>query len=213
MVSPGDKLWLVPSYSSRGSGREVTVARVGRVWITTQEGGQYDKQSWRGKAGRGTLYPSQQAYVAEVHLQQHWEGFQKGLPRDKPEHVRDQDITDAQNILGLGEKGVDHPLRHVRYELNYEKTLRFNREADRPEALDTDDYRTAPGDRGPKAFTWKDKPHRLVYSLCEEVERVRAVNAAIQTELATARTALEDMKIQRDELKLRNALLQAGRLP
>lgn len=211
MVSPGDKLWLVSLYS-RGPGRDVTVARVGRVWITLQEGGQYDKQSWRGKDGHGRLYPSEEAYVAEIHLQQHWEGFQRGLPRDKPEHVRDQDITDAQNILGLGEKGVDHPLRHVRHELDYEKTLRFNREAERPEALDTDDYRIAPGDRGPKASTWKDKPHRLLYDLCEEVERVRAVNVALQAELAAARTALEDMKGQRDELKLRNALLQAARL-
>jgi hypothetical protein len=120
-------------------------------------------------------------------VEQHWQGFQRGLPHIKPDHVTDQDITDAQNILGLGEKGVDHPLRHVRYELNYEKTLRFNREADRPEALNTDDYRIAPGNRGPQARTWKDKPHRLIYDLCEEVERVRAVNAALREDLAAAK--------------------------
>lgn len=211
MVSTGDKMWSGSLYMGRG--RDVTVARVGRMWITMTDGGQYDKQSGKSKDGRARLYPSQQAYVAEVHLWQHWEGFQRGLPHSKPDHVTDQDITDAQNILGLGDKGVDHPLRHLRHELDYEKTLRFNRETEHPEALDTDDYRTAPGGNGPKAFTWKDKPHRLVYDLCEEVERVRAVNAALREKLASTETALEDAKMRVADLKLRNALLQAGRAP
>ena len=45
---------------------------------------------------------------------------------------------------------------------------------DQSEPLLTDDYRNAPGGTGPQAATWKDKPHRLVYDLCREVESLRA---------------------------------------
>lgn len=43
------------------------------------------------------------------------------------------------------------------------------------EPLNTNDYRIAPGGEGPQAYQWKDKPHRLVYDLCREVERLRAI--------------------------------------
>ena len=38
----------------------------------------------------------------------------------------------------------------------------------------TRDYRLAPSGEGPHADTWKDKPHRLVYDLCAEIERLHA---------------------------------------
>jgi hypothetical protein len=38
----------------------------------------------------------------------------------------------------------------------------------------TEDYRNAPSGIGPLAATWKDKPHRLVYDLAGEVERLTA---------------------------------------
>jgi hypothetical protein len=46
-----------------------------------------------------------------------------------------------------------------------------------PEPLEytTADYRNAPSGIGPLAATWKDKPHRLVYDLCREVERLQAL--------------------------------------
>lgn len=37
------------------------------------------------------------------------------------------------------------------------------------------EYRLAPSGIGPHAFTWKDKPHRLVYDLCHEIERLQAL--------------------------------------
>lgn len=39
--------------------------------------------------------------------------------------------------------------------------------------LNTADYRLAPGGEGPLAATWRDKPHRLIYDLCAEIERLR----------------------------------------
>jgi hypothetical protein len=39
--------------------------------------------------------------------------------------------------------------------------------------MNTDDYRNAPDGLGPLATEWKDKPHRLIYDLVAEVERLR----------------------------------------
>lgn len=47
----------------------------------------------------------------------------------------------------------------------------------RPLEYTTDDYRNAPSGIGPLAATWKDKPHRLLYELCREVERLTAAVA------------------------------------
>jgi len=33
-----------------------------------------------------------------------------------------------------------------------------------------DDFRNAPGGIGPLAAEWRDKPHRLVYDLCQRLE-------------------------------------------
>ncbi len=41
--------------------------------------------------------------------------------------------------------------------------------------MNTKDYREAPSGMGPLALEWKDKPHRLVYDLCTEVERLNNI--------------------------------------
>jgi len=38
----------------------------------------------------------------------------------------------------------------------------------------TKDYRDAMGGEGPLAYQWKDKPHRLIYDLCREVEHLQS---------------------------------------
>jgi len=45
---------------------------------------------------------------------------------------------------------------------------------------DLSDYRRAPSGDGPLAAQWADKPHRLVYDLCGEVERLRARVAELE---------------------------------
>ena len=65
----------------------------------------------------------------------------------------------------------------LKADLEYERTLRRPRENGSP--IDTDDYRHAIGGVGPRAFEWEDKPHRLVYDLCMEVERLRGVVASV----------------------------------
>lgn len=46
--------------------------------------------------------------------------------------------------------------------------------AEQAKGLNTSDYRVAPSGMGPHADTWADKPHRLIYDLCNEVDRLRA---------------------------------------
>lgn len=48
-----------------------------------------------------------------------------------------------------------------------------------PGGLDTLNYRRAPSGEGPQAAEWKDKPHRLVYDLCGEIERLRGLNQCV----------------------------------
>jgi len=43
--------------------------------------------------------------------------------------------------------------------------------------VNTSEYMEAPSGRGPHAYTWEDKPHRLVYRLCSEVDRLRQYRA------------------------------------
>jgi hypothetical protein len=53
-----------------------------------------------------------------------------------------------------------------------------------PQPISVDDYRNAPSGQGPMAYAWRDKPHRLVYDLVAEVERLRADNAALSDRIA-----------------------------
>jgi hypothetical protein len=91
------------------------------------------------------------------------DGTHRFTPPDGANHVRHVARLDEH----LADHGVDKP----------------------PTDLDTDEYRAAvthaacPGCRG--AFSdsdhtqpmrdWHDKPHRLIYNLCDEVDRLRAV--------------------------------------
>jgi hypothetical protein len=40
--------------------------------------------------------------------------------------------------------------------------------------MNTTDYRAAPSGNGPHYAEWTNKPHRLVYDLCDEVDRLTA---------------------------------------
>jgi hypothetical protein len=44
----------------------------------------------------------------------------------------------------------------------------------------TFDLRRAVGGEGPRAYDWSDKPHRLLYDACREIERLTALVNDIQ---------------------------------
>src|SRR3990167_1552620 len=64
--------------------------------------------------------------------------------------------------------------------------------------INTKDYMLAPSGKGPWAYTWSDKPHRLVYDLCGEVDRLRTQ----QDKLLVALRFYSDLENYR-RLKLR----------
>ncbi len=57
------------------------------------------------------------------------------------------------------------------------EVLRLQAEMSAPVGMfgTTDDYKNAPSGIGPKSDEWKDKPHRLVYDVCSEIEKLQAI--------------------------------------
>ncbi len=51
--------------------------------------------------------------------------------------------------------------------------------------LNTKDYKDGVYGEGPEAEQWADKPHRLVYDLCGEIDRLRKELRATAAELYT----------------------------
>lgn len=63
----------------------------------------------------------------------------------------------------------------------------------------TYDCRAAIGGNGPLAYTWQDKPHRLVYDLCREIERIAAGATPDQATALQARIAELEAALHRIE--------------
>ena len=55
---------------------------------------------------------------------------------------------------------------------------------------DLEDYFTAPSGYGNQAYTWSDKPHRLVYDLVAEVRRLTSLVDRRDAEIAEMRETL-----------------------
>lgn len=62
--------------------------------------------------------------------------------------------------------------------------------ASQEDPIITSDYRLAPSGEGPLAYVWDDKPHRLVYDLCGEVDALRAEILSLSQERDRLREAL-----------------------
>lgn len=60
--------------------------------------------------------------------------------------------------------------------------------------LVTQDYRNAPSGIGPMAEEWSDKPHRLVYDLCAEVDNTRVRLTTLRTTLAERDTTIAGLR-------------------
>lgn len=57
----------------------------------------------------------------------------------------------------------------------------------------THDLRIAVSGKGPRAYDWQDKPHRLLYDACTEIETQAREAAAKDAEIARLRKELSDM--------------------
>ena len=83
MFFAGQKLWWTRLNRSPGAksdpGHEVTVTKVGRRWVSLDNGHRIDSQTWTadggGSVSPGRCWPSESHYVKEMELEQRWAQF------------------------------------------------------------------------------------------------------------------------------------------
>jgi hypothetical protein len=79
-------------------------------------------------------------------------------------------MTDKMTLQDIGETDM----REVKSDASNEKLLKLQRDANltnTPTKL-TFELRIAISGDGPRAYDWQDKPHRLLYDACKEIERL-----------------------------------------
>ena len=109
---------------------------------------------------------------------------------DVAEHI--VNTTWFQQMLGATQDAL--LARVVTFELDPALTdlLNFPPRRDLTESHlidDVEDYFMAPSGEGPQAYTWSDKPHRLVYDLVAEVRRLSTLVGRRDAEIAEMREA------------------------
>lgn len=106
----GDKLWMVPSQRYMGDAREVTVTKVGRKWLTLDNGYRASAADmWLdggGYTSPGSCYASRAAWEAHKELCDAWEQLRRDVDRERrpPPGVTAQLIWHARASLGLANK-------------------------------------------------------------------------------------------------------------
>lgn len=103
----GQTFWWVSSNNSRTQ-KEVTLEKVGRVWLTLSNGHRVDKLTLKAFAGEwtspGTCWPSKAEYDKTVRLQTAWESLRRQLCNSwggVPNNVTVEDIKAAAMYLKL----------------------------------------------------------------------------------------------------------------
>jgi len=98
-------------------------------------------------------------------------------------------VLDDGRVVGSGEWVVKLGDGQLRVYANEEFHRRYTLAT--TEKLDVDDYFNAAGGvetptNGQQVYDWADKPYRLVYDLCNEIDRLKAEHAAEIREVETA---------------------------
>ena len=102
----GDKLWWVGSDNKRTQ-REVTIEKVGRVWLTLSNGHRVDKVALKADAGEwtspGTCWLSKEAYEHCARLDRAWDALRRAVNNTWyiPDNVTLEDIKAAAALLKL----------------------------------------------------------------------------------------------------------------
>jgi len=102
----GQKLWWASSYN-RQIQREVTVEKVGRVWLTLSNGTRVDKVTLKADAdgftSPGTYWLSKEAYEHCVRLELAWGSLQRKVREtwSVPDDVTLEDIKAAAMYLKM----------------------------------------------------------------------------------------------------------------
>ena len=80
----------------------------------------------------------------------------------------------------------------------------------------TFEARLAIGGEGPRAYDWSDKPHRIVYDLCREIEknaaeRDHAWAMAAKADTQMGQSLADNLQAKADATRLRALLAEADR--
>jgi hypothetical protein len=101
-LKPGDTLYLPAG--GRNSEATLTVKKVGRKWITTDESWErFDVTSLRGEQYGTQLYVSKEAYDEQLKLSIAWSVIRKFVDRAyrKPPHVTLDVLNQVAELLGV----------------------------------------------------------------------------------------------------------------
>lgn len=103
---------------------------------------------------------------------------------DDPEVLEGDARVPGRNECRCGFKGF--PCEHCGERVEHSKTCikyapakDFSTQSERQVDSEVEDYRNAPSGEGPHAFTWNDKPHRLLYDLCDKLDSLKAERDAL----------------------------------
>lgn len=103
-LAVGQKLWFVPN-RKRSNAREVTIAKIGRKWITTTEDDamRLDVKTLQADGyWTGCAYLSQQHYEESEAIKKAWSDLcDKMKWYNQPDGITVEEITEARNLLGL----------------------------------------------------------------------------------------------------------------
>lgn len=117
-IAKGSVLYRVYDDRRDGPPREVTVLSVGRQWIAVDDyrAKRFDKETLRAEGGRSRLYPSKEAYEAEVARQTAWEALRQrvGQSHRIPEEVSTANVAAALELLSGGPATDGLTTFHVR---------------------------------------------------------------------------------------------------
>jgi hypothetical protein len=103
----GMEVFYVPSSHRRGNPYSVTIAKVGKKWVTLAgHFGRFDIATWELDGGNysspGTCYPSEEEYNAQQLLSTTWREFKEKVKyRHVPDSVTVEKIWQAADILGV----------------------------------------------------------------------------------------------------------------
>jgi len=111
----GQKLWYVPhdKRAKETGEREVTVLKVGRKWITTEEKHQWGVSEQRfdrttlnldcgGYSSRGRAYLSQEAWHLQRDRDDAWAALKSAMrnsPHKAPDHLTTEQIVELRLLL------------------------------------------------------------------------------------------------------------------
>ena len=107
MYTEGQKLWLVPSHRYMGEPREVTIVKVGRKWLTLNNGHRAAVDGLALDGGEymspGVCYLSREAWEIEKALNESCSQLRRDvdMAHRVPDGLTVQSIHDARKLLGL----------------------------------------------------------------------------------------------------------------